>query len=169
MSRWQFLEFPPWRSGRGKAFWEKWELWVPMWRIQGLPKYGPTIDDVTWQSETNADGQDVCQHGRSVGRKILKDKGGMQGLIEFPTSQGDFLSPEESKLQTLLCGISPLFNLFMLPAVRDTGNCKCFLDDDVSTSNYIISICWLESWWRRAEGRTLKYLPFFSLFKDSTV
>lgn len=29
--------------------------------------------------ETNADGQDVCRRGRTVGRRILKDKVVMQG------------------------------------------------------------------------------------------
>lgn len=116
--------------------------------------------------ETNADGRGLCRH--SSGEKNFEGQGGNAG-VDWVSHQARGFSPEESKMQKLLWEISPLFNLFMLPAVKDMGNCKCFLDDDVSTSNYIISICWLESWWRRAEGRTLKYLPFFTLLKDPTV
>lgn len=113
---------------------------------------------------SNPNGYSSCSYDWTIRRgNVGQDRN--SGVDGISHQRGEFSVFDESKLQKLLWGISFLFSLFMLPALKDTGNCKCFLDDDISTFNYIISICWLESRWRRSERRTF----FFFFLKDLSV
>lgn len=142
--------------------WWRHSMWSGSHHLVGLAKYDLVIHDVTWKSETLI----LMAAPAAVTTGLLGEgwdyNSGVDGISHQRREFSVFL--EESKLQKLLWGISFLFSFFMLAAVKDTGNRKCFLDDDISTFNYIISICWLESWWRRSERRT-----YFFFLKDPSV
>ena len=164
MSWWQFYF---WNLELGKAFYEKWEPPPCRWhenhsRAYKVWAHGSWYDMGEW--ETHPSSHSDCSCGRTVRRRTLEGQGGNSGADWISHQRREFsVVFEERKLQRLLWGISSLFDLFTLPAVKDTGSCKCFLDDGISKFNYIISICWLESWWRRAEWRTFSF--FFSCWR----
>lgn len=89
----------------GEGIPEKWELWVPMWRIQGFPKYGPMIDDVTWLSKRL-----MLMAGMSAGmaglwgEKSWRTRWKYRGKLNFPPAKGIFCLLRKASCKNYLEG-----------------------------------------------------------------